>query len=375
LSPSISNQQAPGNLESHPRRDGKRTRVPGSIPEHSTTQPSWLPPSHASPHKAVSQIGASEASATAEPVSLASAANDEGFSRFYNTFESILTRLSAPLAFAGLPLVSDEAKSVPQPEPASQLVRRTSNSKETTSQEPDLSRYISRAALRATARDGNSANDSFYVVPTAGHSVSYAQILSFDQKERRRMASSIHSEHPQHLADFEDDDFVDARETPMPQSPNFPRKASHTRQSSKQLENRIEELNVENQSLKDIVDKLSKRLSAFEMSAQDNGLKLQQSMRMIRTASPGRNLSPGPADEALKRRISELEERESLKDKEIERLGRDNEKQKHYLARYRDRWEKLKEGAKTRREGSSSNTRDTLPKRETDPTGGRFIAG
>jgi uncharacterized coiled-coil protein SlyX len=374
LSPSVSNQQAPGSLESHSRRDGKRTKVPGSIPEHSTTQPSWLPPSHASPQKAVSQSAVSQGSATAEPINFAPAASDEGFSRFYSTFEGILTKLSAPLAFAGLPLVSDDVKSVAQPEPTPQLVKRASHSKETSTQEPDLSKYISRAALRASARDGHSATDSFYVVPTAGHSVSYAQILTFDQKERRRLASSIHSEHPAHLADLEDDDFVDARETPMPQSPVLPRKTPHTRRGSKQLENRVEELNMENQSLKDIVDKLSKRLSAFEMSAQDTGLKLQQSMRMIRSASPGRNLSPGPADEALKRRVAELEEHVSLSAKEIERLGRDNEKQKNIVARYRDRWEKLKEGAKTRREGSSGNTKDTTTKKEADPAGGRFIA-
>jgi hypothetical protein len=39
--------------------------------------------------------------------------------------------------------------------------------------------------------------------------------------------------------------------------------------------------------------------------------------------------------------------------KEIERLGKENEKLKTVVARYRERWEKLKEGAKTCREGGA----------------------
>ncbi len=36
--------------------------------------------------------------------------------------------------------------------------------------------------------------------------------------------------------------------------------------------------------------------------------------------------------------------------KEIERMGRENEKLKGVVGRYRERWEKLKEGARTRRQ-------------------------
>ncbi|EPE24245.1 MIT [Glarea lozoyensis ATCC 20868] len=370
LSPSVSNQQAPGNLESHPRREGKRSKAPGSIPEHSVTQPSWLPPTHASSQKAITLNGKTQESASAGDAVAAS--DNEGFSRFYSTFESFITKISAPLAFAGLPLVSNEANSAAQPESPSQSGKRISNNRESSVQEPELSKYISRAALRASSRDGYSANDSFYVVPTAGHSVSYAKILSFDQKERRRLASSVHSEHGENLADLEDEDFVDARETPMPTSPGLSRKPISGRQGK--LENHIEELEMKNQSLKDIADKLSKRLNAFEMGAQDHSLMMYQSMRMQRPASPGGNLSPGPGDDALKRRISELEEHQALSGKEIERLSRDNEKLKNVVARYRDRWEKLKEGAKTRREGSSGNGNATI-KKDSDSTGDRLAAG
>ncbi|RDL31497.1 Uncharacterized protein BP5553_09706 [Venustampulla echinocandica] len=366
LSPSISTHQAPGNLEAHPRRDGKRSKAPGSIPEHSTSQPSWVPPPQSSPQKAEAQ------STTSQPPVV-----DEGFSRFYNTFENILTKLSAPLAFAGLPLISEEATPDDVPEPVSPLKRRSTPIKDRSRPEPDLSKYISRAALRASTRDGQSANDSFYVVPTAGHTVSYAQILSFDQKERRRMAASMHSENPDLFEDpNEEDDFVDARETPMPRSPTASKRGASKKPSAKGLENRVEELDMENRSLKDCVDKLSKRLSAFELGAQKSSMALQESMRLMRSVSPARDhnvsATPSVADEALKRRVSELEEHVLLGSKEIEGLGRENEKLKAVIARYRDRWEKLKEGAKTRREGVSG--KESPAKKGADlGTGGSII--
>ncbi|TVY41412.1 hypothetical protein LSUB1_G003307 [Lachnellula subtilissima] len=378
LSPSISAQQAPGNLESHPRRDGKRSKLTGSIPEYSTPQPSWLPPTQASLKKSEPQTATSRTSAVAEQAAVASTPTDEGFSRFYNTFENIISKLSAPLAFAGLPLVSEEESGSNNTELVAPVKRRTSNSMERAAIEPDLTKYISRAALRASARDGHSANDSFYVVPTAGHTVSYAQILTFDQKERRRMAASMHGENPEMFGDPEEDDFVDARETPMPLSPGLPRKGSK-RMNSKIMENKVEELDMENKSLKDCVDRLSKRLHAFEMGAQKSSLALQESMRLYRSSSPARDHLPGQSvaggDESLKRRVLELEEHVSLGGKEIERLGKENDKLKAVVTRYRERWEKLKEGAKTRRDGSAKDGKDGVSKKEIDPGAGRFLAG
>jgi uncharacterized coiled-coil protein SlyX len=348
LSPSVSTHQAPGSLETLPRRDGKRSKVP-SIPEHA--QPTWVPPTQAAPRKAEPQTATTKTSAVAEQPSTSS---DEGFSRFYNTFENILSRLSAPLAFAGLPLISEEGPAPPAPEPPPSK-KRPSGSRERTGSDPDLTKYISRAALRASARDGQSGNDSFYVVPTTGHTVSYAQIMSFDQKEKRRMAASIHSENPDLFSDpAEEDDFVDARETPMPTSPSFTRKGSSRKPSGRDLENKVEELDMENKSLKDCIDKLSKRLHAFEMSAQQSSMALQESMRLMRPMSPAREqVASLGGDEELKRRVLELEEHVALGGKEIERLGKENEKLKTVVARYRERWEKLKEGAKTRREGGA----------------------
>jgi chromosome segregation ATPase len=179
--------------------------------------------------------------------------------------------------------------------------------------------------------------------------------MSFDQKERRRMAASIHSENPDVFSEpNEEEDFVDARETPMPTSPSFTRKGSSRKLSGRDLENKVEELDMENKSLKDCIDKLSKRLHAFEMSAQQSSMALQESMRLMRPMSPAREqASDRGGDEALQRKVLELEEHVALGGKEIDRLGKENEKLKTVVARYRERWEKLKEGAKTRREGGA----------------------
>ncbi|KAL5332070.1 hypothetical protein ACEPPN_001613 [Leptodophora sp. 'Broadleaf-Isolate-01'] len=366
LSPSVSTQQATGGLEALPRRDGKRPKLPASIPEHS--QPSWVPPAVVSPKK-VEQA----------PVAVAetSTANDEGFSRFYNTFENILSKLSAPLAFAGLPLISEEGQASAPPEIVKGVKQRP-KSKERTGSDPDLTKFISRAALRASTREGQSGNDSFYVVPTGGGTIPYAAIVSYEQKEKRRMAASMHSENADLFADpNEEDDFVDARETPMPASPSSSKRGFVRKLSTREVENKVEELDMENKSLKDCIDKLSKRLHAFEMSAQQNSMALQESIRLTRNMSPARDVPNRGGDEGLKRRVLELEQHVTLGGKEIERLGKENDKLKSVIARYRDRWEKLKEGAKTRRDGGAGkeSPKDGQGRKESDPGMGRFMAG
>ena len=379
LSPSVSTQQAPGSFDHTPRKDKRGSNIPHSIPEHS--QPSWIPP--AQPRKAEPQTSTSKTSVAAEPA--VAAQNDEGFSKFYSAFENILSRLSAPLAFAGLPLVSEESAKVLEAEPA--ITTRLPKKQERTDSDPDLAKFISRAALRASARDGHSGNDSFYVVPTTGHTVSYAHILSFAEKEKRRLANSIHNENPDLFADPDEDDFVDARETPMPVSPSASRRLrppspgkGRKNPSTVEMEQKVEELDMENQSLKGVVDKLSKRLHAFEMAAQNSSMALQESMRLMRDMSPARTLSRESSgksqptngdvrgDEALHNRVLELEEHIQLGGKEIERLGRENEKLKAVVTRYRERWEKLKEGAKTRRQdgGKDGNGKDGFSKKDDD---------
>ncbi|KAM3071734.1 hypothetical protein ACMFMG_009603 [Clarireedia jacksonii] len=281
LSPSISTFQTPNNIDGR-RNSMVQSKVP-SIPEHSSPRPSWVPP-QPTQKKAEPQISTSRASAVAESSSPPPTATDEGFSRFYNALNSAVSRFSAPLAFASipLPLFSDDSNTAKSASPTT--TQPHPNTKPPTKEHPpveepdvDLTKYISKAAIRASMRDGHTGNDSFYVVPTTGHTVSYAHILSFAEKEKRRLAASMYS------ADLEDDDFVDARETPMPVSPSKVNKSSNNRRSAgRNAGTRNEELEIENAELKGVIDKMSRRLHAFEMAAQNSSLALRESMRLMR---------------------------------------------------------------------------------------------
>ena len=186
----------------------------------------------------------------------------------------------------------------------------------------------------------------------------------------------MHSENPNLFADPNDeDDFFDAKETPAQVSPTSSRRfmGGGKRLGPKEMENKVEELDLENKSLKEVVDKLSKRLHAFEMAAQNSSMALQESMRLMRPMSPVR-AGGGGGEEALRKRVAELEQHVELGGKEIDRLGKENEKLKNVVVRYRERWEKLKEGAKTRRDGGKEGGKEGQGKKD-DQGAGRFVAG
>lgn len=357
LSPSVTPHQAPGSVEVPTRTSTQQSRqASNSIPNPIVGKPSWVPPvqNRSTPDTQVSR--ASAVAHTTPP-----SATEEGFQKFYSTFESFLSKISAPLAFAGLPLIAEEAPNNAPVRDAPQRAKR-SLSRES-SGEPDLSKMISRAALRASAHPA-PGTDSFYVVPTTGHTATYANILSFAEKEKRRVAVTMHSEDPDLFEDPEEDDFVDAHETPAPDSPLArSRTASAKLKRPNELENKVEELYIENKSLKDCIDNLSKRLHAFEMSAQSSGLAMQESMRLMKPTSP--SLAPvpnaaGPSDLQVKQTtmIKSMEEQLDVQHKDMQKLARENDKLRTVVSRYRERWEKLKEGAKTRREGGGKDQKD-----------------
>lgn len=53
-------------------------------------------------------------------------------------------------------------------------------------------------------------------------------------------------------------------------------------------------------------------------------------------------------------RVMALEEQLQAQQRELEKTSRENEKLKGVVGRYRERWEKLKEGARGRREGTGA---------------------
>ncbi|KAK3353569.1 hypothetical protein B0T25DRAFT_215713 [Lasiosphaeria hispida] len=369
LIPSVSNDQAPGSLEVRPRRDGP-LRNKASDPMDSSRKPSWIPPT---------QQGIKEdalESSKTDQANPAPSQSEEGFYRFYSTFGSLINKLSAPLAFAGLPLIAEdtvpEASPPPAPTPEPVLPKRSrpKSSATTAGPDPELSKIFSRATLRALARDGHGG-DSFYVVPTSGHTASYASILNHENKEKRRMAASIHEGGDPSGAlglDDDDDDFVDAREMQVPlispglssasASGGFRKRFAPKSRSERELQNVVEELHTENAGLKEMLDKLSKRLHAFELNSQSTHLALAQSIRLQRPGSPMSFSSGGAvgsgADEALKKRNRELEEQLATVMSRVGVMEKDYDKLQGTVDKYRERWEKLKAGAKARREAQDS---------------------
>ncbi|CCU76013.1 hypothetical protein BGHDH14_bgh02552 [Blumeria hordei DH14] len=346
LCPSISIHQTPGNLEALSRRDSKQKKV-HSVPSASDQ----------ASRRVTKNLIKNEHNVEAR-YSDQSSKSDEGFRRFYNTFENILSRISAPLAFTGLPLINEGTSTGDCTSDGSQLIRmRNSTPDQNQIDEIDLSKYFSRASLRASSRDGLVNNDSFCVVPATSRNVSYAHIMSFDEKEKRRMAIKTYAEDTKVVEDLGDGVVIDVEDAPRLKSSQGSLEAK-PRLGAKERDNKLEELTTENHSLKTAIDKLSKRLHAFEISAQQNSMALAESMRLMRDISPAQKdvsqgiLNNGTTEgNSLHRRVQELEEQVRLGGREIVCLRRENEKLRNVVARYRERWDKLKEGAKSRRDG------------------------
>ncbi|KAK9610152.1 hypothetical protein V6Z98_010119 [Aspergillus fumigatus] len=221
VSPTVSSQQAGARMTEGPSKlKTGESRLRGTQAHNLRDRPSgvsaskqpWSPPVTSPTGITTQQFVPPEAVESSRQKSK-TAPSEEPFQRFYSTFEGLISKISAPLAFAGLPLGTEASTQ-------SDSARRKSSAADTkvdrhqaTSDrlgqftEPDVSRIFSRAALRAIRdSNGNGAGntaESFYVVPTTGGTVSYAGILTRAEKEARRNS-----------LDEADDDFVDARETP-----------------------------------------------------------------------------------------------------------------------------------------------------------------
>jgi len=256
---------------------------------------------------------------------------EEGFSRFYSNLTSgPFSKISSMLAFAALPLTE------PPSQPSSPTSSRSEKSSATAHAEPDFKALISPAAMKALEehqrRRGHGGQtfgpgESFYVVPTSGGTVSYANIARAEQRYARRQQG-----HLDNITE-EDNDFIDARETQHLRN-TASAAASHGRAGSLTLPNhRAEELELENETLKQVLDKLSHRLQAFERSAQDASMAaLTQSMASVRTDGGGRADEAGMSD---KERVMEVELQKAAKEKEIAKLKSQNQKYKDYLEKLR----------------------------------------
>lgn len=298
-------------------------------------------PKPSSPNRTASNLDAQSVQ-TVQGV-LTTSRTDEPFQRFYATFEGLFSKLSAPLAFAGLPLNPEEPQAQVQPSKSNSNVN-PAKPEERAIAEPDFGKIYSKAALRAVRDEHGGPHggpfggaESFYVVPTTGGTISYADILARAQQEATRQNSTENND------DQLDDEFVDARETPQPLSPVISRRPKPGTKT-------MEELTLENEALRTLADHVSRRLVEFEMGAQTSSLALQRSIRAMQSPALS-DVGGGGRDHDG--RVGMLEEQVRAAEREVERIGRENEKLKGVVGRYRERWEKLKEGARVRREGTS----------------------
>ncbi|TKA57581.1 hypothetical protein B0A49_10124 [Cryomyces minteri] len=267
---------------------------------------------------------------------------EDGFQKFYtNLTHGPFQRLSSILAYAGLPLTSEEAPS--DPPSLSFKVEKTSAR---AGEGPDVDKLFSKAALRAAKeQSGFGAAESFYVVPQSGGTLSYADMVTRPDRQLQGSLSGLGEEI---------EEFVDAQETASPSSPRRGRTSVSSQSTSANKKTR-EELELENVALRHLSDKLSKRLQMWEASAQSQSMALQQSMHTLRTPHPASVasgvLEPGLASEPAasgEDQVRQLTEQLMWERREMERLRNENEKQKAVLVRYREKWEELKDSARAK---------------------------
>ncbi|KAI9710033.1 MAG: hypothetical protein M1828_002221 [Chrysothrix sp. TS-e1954] len=261
--------------------------------------------------------------------------SDDAFHKFYNRFEGLLSKLSAPLAFAGLPLRDeDEAPG----SPATTQLSKASGSVHASTNPAEINSMFSKAALRAVKEDNGpfpGVQESFYVVPTGGGTVSYANMIS------RQAAQSGTDNEPTS---------VDAREKPAAGAPNS---EEGTRLARSRKGKTVEELELENDTLKKLADDLARRLYEFEKNAQYTTSALHKSMALRQKPPTSPTTEMVPASEVGDARMKELEEQVQTSRREIERYERENEKLKTVVLKYRERWEIMKAGSKGRKEQGS----------------------
>ncbi|MCJ1389056.1 hypothetical protein MMC18_001910 [Xylographa bjoerkii] len=326
LPTTLSPQLAEGKLVTHPRRS-KSSELDVQSSHGPTNTPARL--SALSPTRArVSSPDITTTSPTRQSYTPVPPPPDDSFSRFYSVFEPFLSALSAPLAFAGLPLNPDP------PPPSSSEKPAPASKPALPALDPEITRLFSRAALRAVHPEHANPHESFYVVPTTGGTMSYAGMLAATKRDSR-------------LTD-EDDSFVDAPEQPTVGSARRTPNRQHG--SAKTME----ELQVENETLKAVTIDLGDRLRAFEMGAQRSSMALHMSVRAMQSPSgsmaqvkSGGERSAGEQEA----RVRELEEEVRSVRKEMKRLVRENTKLVSVVERYRERWEILKDGARERMRG------------------------
>lgn len=184
-----------------------------------------------------------------------------------------------------------------------------------------------------------------------------------DREEVRALRN--YQRHTSSLSNITEDDFVDARSTILPDRRTSTGSRRGTTNEAKVNGKTMEELALENETLKHLSDTLSRRLHVFEMSSQTSTAALAQSIRsMPRSplATPEHSRKTATKDtnpdaktksgaDRTSTRIQELEEILKRTDAKARKREEENLKLRETVGKYREKWDNLKAGAKARRAG------------------------
>lgn len=316
-----------------------------------------------------------ESSATLPAKKAHSKADDEGFATFYNSLTTgTMSKLSSVLAYAGLPLTAEEpqnrseASQTPQASVEKSRKDRSSSSSSSSrtvnaTTEPDVKKYISKAALSAIEDDHRQRGshgqvfgpaESFYVVQKGGGTYSYADIA---RNQQLHNAAAARGE--------DEESFVDAQEVVSPGSSSGGGGISSPRHSRAAFgkSRTAEELELENTTLKTTLEQLASRLSNFEVHAQDASMAaIAQSMASLHNsphALPPKRSSAAAAtttasatgdsahslQDALGR-VRALEAQLTSQAEQHEKLEALAQKQERKIRMYHSKWEDVKKSAR-----------------------------
>lgn len=369
VSPLVSNEHADAELINE-SPDPPPASVPQATP-HASPRPSWAPPEAVTPRAAPA------------PSTL-----NSPFQQFYNRFENAISTLTAPLAFASLPLTQQAVPDAPNdakppgPERTRSPRKVSSKADASFSTAVDFSQLISNAALRAVQGSNGpypTPHESFYLVQPSGGTMSYADVTAANYIDRQ-----ISRQHRRDWSTTAHDDFVDASSEMSPDAPQSPRaRRVHLNQAEKFQGKTMEELALENAVLRRTLNDTTKRVVGFENAAQQSAAMLAQSVRSLNlspvitpensrgktipvTGLPGSDL----ANRMQQKRIEELEAALQKYDKRLNKREDENAKLKETLGKYREKWEGLKAGAKARRDPAGAADKTRRASSASTPTAG-----
>ncbi|KAF5391322.1 hypothetical protein D9757_002067 [Collybiopsis confluens] len=327
------------------KNEGKDPSLPQkSYPTHPIPQP-IAGPSRIIPSPPPQHLADSQGTVDESFMLLAGQRSDPGdaFNQFWNIMQGMLDNLSQPVAFATVPLGVDSSigTSSPKRNPRKDM----SHSSDTDPEEPIVSRLTRKFGMRS-AKQGRSPP------------------LSSD--------SSKDFEH-----DLDDDDFFDEGDDLSGSFYVIPSESSMTA------------LKKENTTLKSVIDSIKKRLETTERVLQmrkEQDMQLRDSIvqaskeaqRAMGASIVGQrgqmasdftqlNLNvpasafPIPGIHTARegqymRRVKELEE-------ELRAVRVENEKNKAMISKFRERWEKLKESAKRKKESRAAEAAQAVRER------------